>query len=92
MPGSTLIRHQDIQVRESRQKRLLAPVWMMEPFHREQFTRDGVVGLIQQGAGGWHLRVGEDRIPAGLLGLKPMSHARAVGRSRRVGDMVRKAP
>jgi hypothetical protein len=56
LPGPTLIRHQIIQVREPRQKCLLAPVWMMEPFHREQFTRDGVVGLIQQGAGGGHLR------------------------------------
>jgi len=66
MPGPTLIRHQVIQVRKPRQKRLLAPVWMMEPFHREQFPRDGMVGLIQQGAGGGHLRVGEDRIPACL--------------------------
>jgi hypothetical protein len=28
------------------QKHLLAPVGMMEPFHREQFPLDGVVGLI----------------------------------------------
>src|SRR5216684_2846522 len=46
MLGPTLIRNQVIQVREPREKRRLAPVWMMEPFHREQFPLDGVVSLV----------------------------------------------
>jgi hypothetical protein len=45
MPGPTLVGHQLIQERKPRQKRLLAPIWMMEPFHREPFRRDGVVGV-----------------------------------------------
>jgi hypothetical protein len=90
--GPTLIRHQVIQVRAPRQTRLLAPGWRMDPVHREQRPRDGMVGLSQQGAGGGQLRVGEDHRPACLLVLKPASHARAVGRSRRVGDVVRNVP
>src|SRR5215510_2315429 len=44
--GATLVRNQVIQVREPRQKGLLAPGWMMEPLHREQFPLDGVMGLV----------------------------------------------
>jgi hypothetical protein len=46
MLGPTLIQPQVIQGREPRQKRLLAPSWMMAPCHREQFPLAGVVGLI----------------------------------------------
>ena len=35
MLGPTLIRHQVIQVCEPYEKRLLAPEWMMGPFHCE---------------------------------------------------------
>ena len=35
-----------IQVRQPREKRLLAPFGVMEAFHREQFPLDSVVGLI----------------------------------------------
>ena len=62
--GATLIRNKVIQVREPRQKCLLAPVWMMEPLHREQFPLDGVMGLIQERARHRHPRVFKDRIPA----------------------------
>jgi hypothetical protein len=44
--GSTLIRHQVVQVREPPEKRLLAPAWMVKAFHREEFPLDGVVGLV----------------------------------------------
>src|SRR5439155_25193251 len=43
--GPTLIRHQVVQVRQPREKGLLAAAWMMKPFHREQLAVDGVVGL-----------------------------------------------
>src|SRR5262244_3073690 len=35
MDGATLIRHQVVQMRQPRQKRLLAPFGMMEAFHCE---------------------------------------------------------
>jgi hypothetical protein len=59
LPGmldSTLIGHQVIQVGEAREKGLLTAVWVMESLHHEQFLVDGVMGLIQQGAGYRHLR------------------------------------
>ena len=90
MLGPTLIGHQVVQVGQPREKRLLAPFGMMEPFHREQFPLDGVMGLIQQGAGHRHLRVCEHRIPARLLVLKPAPHALAIGRPSRGGDVVGK--
>src|SRR5262245_27435239 len=90
MLGSSLIGDQVIEVRQPCQKRLLAAPRMMEAFHGEQFPLDGVMGLIEQGARGGHLRVGEHRIPARLLVLKPASHALAVGRPSRRGDVVDK--
>ena len=80
MLGAALIRNQVVQVRQPAQKRLLAPLGMMEAFHHEQLPLDGVVGLIQQGARHGHLRVFKDGIPAGLLVLKPASHPLAIGR------------
>jgi len=47
MLGSTLIRYQVVEVRQPREKRLLAASWVMKPFHREQLPIDGVVGLIE---------------------------------------------
>src|SRR5438309_9679764 len=67
MLSPTLIGDQVIEVRQPCQKRLLAAFGMMEAFHGEQFPLHGVMGLIQQGAGHWHPRVGEHRIPAGFL-------------------------
>src|SRR5215831_12762303 len=43
----TLIGHQVVQVCEPREKRLLAPLGMMEAFHREQLALDGVMRLIE---------------------------------------------
>src|SRR5215471_8821276 len=63
---------------------------MMEALHHEQLPVDGIVGLIQQCAGYWHLRVFEHRVPARLLGLKPASHALAIGWSSGGGDVVHK--
>jgi len=88
MLGSTLIRDQVVQVRKPRQKRSLTAPWMMEPLHRKQLPLDGIMGLIEQRAGHGHLRVCEDRIPASLLGLKPASHALAIGRSSGGSDVV----
>jgi hypothetical protein len=88
MLGPTLIRNEVIEVREPRQKRLLAPIWMMKPFHGEQFPRDGVVGLIEQGAGHRPLRVGKHRIPACLLVLEPAPHPLAIGLPCHSGDII----
>jgi hypothetical protein len=63
---------------------------MVKPFHREQFPRDGVMGLIQQGTGHRHLRIFEHRIPAHFLLLNPAPHARAIGRPSRGGDVIGK--
>jgi hypothetical protein len=68
MLGPTLIGDQVVEVCQPREKRLLAPFGMMEAFHREQLPLDGIMGLIQQGAGCRHLRVGKDCIPAGFTG------------------------
>jgi hypothetical protein len=86
----TLIGDQVIQVREPREKRLLASTWVVKPFHREQFPLDGIMGLIQQGAGHRHPRIGEHCIPARFLLLNPAPHARAIGRSSRGGDVIAK--
>jgi hypothetical protein len=73
MLSPPLIGDQVIEMREPREQRLLAPSWMMEALHGDQFPLDGVMRLIQQGASRGHLRVCEDGIPAGLLVLKPDS-------------------
>src|SRR5262249_51922635 len=90
MLGSTLIRNEVVQVCEPRQKRLLAPPRMMEAVHGEQLPFDRVMGLIQQGARHRHLWVCEDRIPAGLLILKPASHPCTIGGPSRGSDVVHK--
>jgi hypothetical protein len=72
------------------QKRLLAPCGMMEAFHHEQLSVDGVVGLIEQGAGHRHLGIFKHRIPACFLVLKPLAHTGAVSFPCYVGDMVGK--
>ena len=78
-------------MRESREKRLLAATGMVKAFHREQFPLDGVMGLVEQGAGHRHLRVFKHRIPARLLVLKPAPHPLAVGRPRRGGRRGRQS-
>jgi len=64
MLRAPLVGHEVVQMGEPAQKRLLAAFGMMEALHHEQLPVDGVMGLIQQGAGRWHLRVFEDRKPA----------------------------
>jgi hypothetical protein len=54
-------------MRQPRDERLLVAARMVKAFHREQFPFDGVMGLIQQGAGLRHLRVCEHGIPACFL-------------------------
>jgi len=90
MLGSTLIRDEVVQVGKPRQPRLLAAIWMMESLHCEEVALDGVVGLIPQGTGPWHLGVGEDGLPACLLVLHPPPHALTVGRPCRGRDVVGK--
>jgi len=46
MLSTALIWHQVVQMCQPREKRLLAPLRMMEAFQREQLPLDGVVGLI----------------------------------------------
>ena len=88
MLSATLIRNKVIQVRESREKRLLTATGMVQPFHGKELPLDGVMGLIQQGTGHGHLRVCEHRIPTCLLVLHPAPDPPAIGRPRRVGDVV----
>ena len=79
MLSSTLIRNQVVEVRQPSQKCLLTAAWMVKRFHHEEFPLDGVVGLIQQGAGHGHLRVCEDRISARLFVLEPAPDTLPVG-------------
>jgi hypothetical protein len=62
----TLVGDQVVEVGQACEKRLLTAIGMMEAFHREEFPLNGVMGLIQEGARHWHLRVFEHRIPARL--------------------------
>jgi hypothetical protein len=91
MLGALLVRDQVVQMCQPDKKRLLAPVWMMKPFHHEQFPVNGVMGLIPKRAGDWHLRVFEHRIPACFLRLNPEPYACAISYPSRGGHMVGKA-
>jgi len=86
--GPTLIGDEVVEVGQPRETRLWTATGMMEPFHREQLPLDGVVGLIQEGAGDGPLRVCEDRLPARFRVLKPLAHPVAVGLPCGVGDML----
>ena len=46
MLGVPLIGDQVIQVGEPGEQRLVAPLWVVKPFHGEELPLDGVVGLI----------------------------------------------
>jgi hypothetical protein len=91
MLGTTLIRHQVVQVCEANKKRLLAATCVVKPLHHKQLPVDGVMRLIEQGAGDRHLRVFEYRIPARLLLLNPTPDARPVGRPCSVSHVIGKA-
>jgi hypothetical protein len=91
MLGTPLVRDQVVQMCQPDKKCLLASIWMMKSFRHEQFPVYGVMGLIQQAAGDWHLRVFEHRISAGFLLLNPMSYACAISYPSRGGHMVGKA-
>jgi len=78
-------------VGQPREKRRWAPFGVMEALHRKELPLDGVVGLIQQGAG--------PSASAGLQAphtsplsfvLEPASYPLPVGRPRRGGDVVSK--
>jgi hypothetical protein len=47
MLGATLKRHKVVQERQPCEKRLLAPLGMMEAFHHEELPVDGVMRLIE---------------------------------------------
>jgi len=66
---------QVVQVRQPRQKRLGTAAWMMKRFPHPALPVDGMMGLIQQGAGDRHLRVCEPRPPPRLLLLDPAPDA-----------------
>jgi hypothetical protein len=80
MLGSMLIRDEVGQVREPRAQRPLAPGWLVQPLHGEQFPLDGMVRLLSEGAGHGPLRVCEPRRPARLLLLTPAPPALPGGR------------
>src|SRR5215510_15058922 len=88
--GPALVGDQVVQVCQPCQKRLSATTGIVKAFHREQFALHGVMRLIQQRAGCWHLRVCEDGIPARFLRLKPTPYTLTVARPRRGGDVVGK--
>jgi hypothetical protein len=46
MLGSTLIRHEVVQMGEPAPKRLLAPFGMMEALHHEPLSVNGMMGLV----------------------------------------------
>jgi hypothetical protein len=86
--GATLIGHQVVQVAQPSQKGLLVSFGMMKRFHHEQFPIDGVMGLIEQGAGHRHPGVCEHRIPARFFVLKPVLYALAMSCPSRGGDKI----
>src|SRR5215510_4447815 len=88
MESATLIRHQIVQVSQAHEKSLLPPIRVMETFHHKQFPIESIVGLVQDRAHRWHLRIGKHRIPARFLGLKPMAHARTVLFTHRRGEVL----
>ncbi len=90
MLGSTLIRHQVIQVSQAGEKRLLAATRVMKAFHGEQLPLNGVVRLIEQRARHRHLRVFQDCIPARPLLLEPAPDACPVGGPSRRSDVANK--
>jgi len=90
MQGATLVRNQVIQVCQSREKRQLTPTGVMEALHHKEFPVDGVMRLIQQRAAGWHLGVGEYRIPSRLLVLEPVAHPLTVLFSHGRRDVIGK--
>jgi hypothetical protein len=63
---------------------------MVKCFHHEQFPVNGIMGLIEQGAGHRHLRIGEHRIPACFLGLEPAPYPRAIRHSCALCHVVSK--
>ncbi len=68
MLSAPLVGHEVIQMGEPSQKRLLAPVGMMEALHHEELPVHSVMRLIEQRTGHGHLRVFKDGIPAGFGG------------------------
>ena len=44
--GPTLIGHQVVEVCQPREKRMLAAIGMVKPFHGEEFPLNGIVGLV----------------------------------------------
>src|SRR5215831_15922719 len=78
MLSAPLVGHQVVQMGQPAQKRLLAPFGVMKAFHGKQSPLDGIMRLIQEGARGGHLRVGEDRIPASFFVLHPAPHSLAI--------------
>ena len=79
MLGATLVGDQVVQMCQPAKKRLVAPLGMMKALHHEQFPVDGVMRLIEQGAGDGHTGVCEDRISPHFLVLEPAPYAFPVG-------------
>src|SRR5882762_7513064 len=64
---------------QTREKRPLTPSGMVEAFHGEELTVDGVVRLVHHRAHRRHLRVFEYRIPARFFVLEPVANTLATG-------------
>jgi hypothetical protein len=88
MLGATLIRHEVVQVSQAPEKGLLAAVRMMDSLHPKEFPIDGVMGLIEQGAGHRHPGVCEHRRPARFVVLNPVLYALAMSCPSRGGDKI----
>src|SRR6267378_715854 len=68
---------------QTREKRPLTPSGMVEAFHGEELTVDGVVRLVHHRAHRRHLRVFEYRIPARFFVLEPVANTLAMVFSHR---------
>jgi hypothetical protein len=86
--GATLVWDQVVQMCQPDKKGLLAPLGMMKALHHEQFPGDGVMRLIEHGAGDGSTGVFEDRIPPRLLVLEPVPDALPVGHPCSVRHVV----
>jgi hypothetical protein len=73
MLGAPLVGYQVVQMGKPAQKRLLAPVGMMEALHHEGLPVHSVMRLIEQRTGHEHLGGFKDGIPACFLGPQPLA-------------------
>ena len=90
MQGSALVWDQVVEMCQTREKRSLMSIGMMEAFHSKKFAVYGVVRLVQYRAHRRHPGVCKYRVPARLFGLEPVAYALAVSFAHRRVDTLGK--